>query len=97
MECNDSNPKALGLYMARALNKHGLLYCHMVEPQMKIVDEISKSSHSLLPMRKAFKGTLIVARGYTREDGNKAIVDNRADLITYGRIFLANPDLPMRF
>ncbi|KAK4391288.1 putative 12-oxophytodienoate reductase 11 [Sesamum angolense] len=55
MECADSNPKALGLYMAEALNKYGLLYCHMVEPRMRTVTEKSECPHSLVPMRKAFK------------------------------------------
>mgnify|MGYP003366310032 CR=1 FL=1 len=48
-------------------------------------------------MRKAFRGTFIAAGGYDREDGNNAVAEGRADLIAYGRIFLANPDLPKRF
>ncbi|GFQ00594.1 12-oxophytodienoate reductase 1, partial [Phtheirospermum japonicum] len=96
-ESGDSNPKALGVYMAEALNKHGLLYCHMVEPRMKTVGEKTESPDSLVPMRKAFRGTFIAAGGYDRDDGNKAIAENRADLIAYGRLFLANPDLPKRF
>lgn len=39
----------------------------------------------------------MVAGGYTREDGNAAIASGKADLVAYGRIFLANPDLPIRF
>jgi 12-oxophytodienoic acid reductase len=97
MESRDSNPKALGLYMVESLNKYGILYCHMVEPRMKTVGEKSESPHSLLPMRKAFRGTFLVAGGYEREDGNNAIVENHADLVVYGRLFLANPDLPKRF
>ncbi|KAK4483919.1 hypothetical protein RD792_011128 [Penstemon davidsonii] len=97
MECGDSNPKALGLYMAEALNKYELLYCHMVEPRMRTLVEKSDCQHSLVPIRKAFKGTFIVAGGYDREDGNKAVAENRADLVAYGRHFLANPDLPKRF
>ncbi|GMY07871.1 12-oxophytodienoate reductase 2-like [Fagus crenata] len=31
------------------------------------------------------------------EDGNKAIAEDRADLVVFGRLFLANPDLPKRF
>ncbi|KAL8141441.1 hypothetical protein V2J09_007462 [Rumex salicifolius] len=34
-EAGDSNPNALGLYMAQSLNKYGILYCHVVEPRMK--------------------------------------------------------------
>ncbi|XP_048332513.1 12-oxophytodienoate reductase 1 isoform X2 [Ziziphus jujuba] len=97
MESGDSNPNALGLYLVQSLNKYGILYCHVIEPRMKLQDEIAECSDSLAPMRKAFKGTFIAAGGYTREDGNKAIAENRADLIAYGRLFLANPDLPRRF
>ena len=97
MEAGDSNPEALGLYMAKSLNKYGILYCHMVEPRMITVGEKKECPHTLLPMRKAFNGTFIAAGGYDREEGNKAIAEGYADLIAYGRIFLANPDLPRRF
>ncbi|KAF8411938.1 hypothetical protein HHK36_004496 [Tetracentron sinense] len=97
MESADSNPEALGLYMAESLNKYKIQYCHMVEPRMKTVGEKFECSQSLQPMRKAFNGTFMVAGGYDREDGNKAIATNHADLVVYGRLFLANPDLPRRF
>lgn len=97
MESGDSDPKRLGLYMAKSLNRFEILYCHMVEPRMKTVSEIFECTESLTPMRKAFKGTFIVAGGYTREDGNKAVAEGRTDLVAYGRLFLANPDLPRRF
>lgn len=96
-ECGDSNPEALGLYMAKSLNKYGVLYCHMVEPRWNVSGENVESPHSLLPMRKVFNGTFIVAGGYGREDGNNAVAENRTDLVAYGRLFLANPDLPKRF
>ncbi|KAM7278203.1 hypothetical protein ACFE04_005337 [Oxalis oulophora] len=96
-EAGDSNPKALGLYLAESLNKYSLAYCHMVEPRMKTVAEKCDCPHSLVPMRKAFNGTFIVAGGYEKEDGNNAVAENRADLVAYGRWFLANPDLPRRF
>ncbi|KAG2377170.1 putative 12-oxophytodienoate reductase [Vigna angularis] len=68
-ECEDSDPIALGLYMASALSKY----------------------------RKAFNGSFIAAGGYSREDGINAVAENRTDLVAYGRLFLANPDLPKRF
>ncbi|KAM7519298.1 hypothetical protein LguiB_018260 [Lonicera macranthoides] len=97
MESGDSDPEALGLYMSKSLNKYNILYCHMVEPRMKTVGEKSECPHSLVPMRKAFKGTFISAGGFDREDGNKAVAEKRTDLVAYGRLFLANPDLPKRF
>ncbi|XP_050219468.1 12-oxophytodienoate reductase 2-like [Mercurialis annua] len=97
MESGDSNPEALGLHMVESLNKYKILYCHMVEPRMKTVSEISKCTDSLLPLRHAFNGTFIAAGGYDKEDGNKAVAENHADLIAFGRHFLANPDLPRSF
>ncbi|KAK2425704.1 putative 12-oxophytodienoate reductase [Trifolium repens] len=96
-ECVDSNPKELGLYMANAINKYGILYLHMVEPRMKTIHEKVECPHSLVPMRKAFNGTFLAAGGYDRHDGINAIAENRTDLVVYGRLFLANPDLPKRF
>ncbi|KAM7278655.1 hypothetical protein ACFE04_005789 [Oxalis oulophora] len=95
-EAEDSNPEALGLYMVESLNKYGISYCHMVEPRMTL-EEKSSVHHSLVPMRKAFNGTFIVAGGYVKEDGNSAIDEDRADLVAYGLWFLSNPDLPGRF
>ncbi|XP_024169922.1 putative 12-oxophytodienoate reductase 11 isoform X9 [Rosa chinensis] len=97
MESGDSNPKELGLYLVNSLNKYGILYCHMVEPRMKTVGEKIECPHGLVPMRKAFNGTFIAAGGFDREDGNNAVAEGRADLIAFGRWFLANPDLPKRF
>ncbi|KAF7127359.1 hypothetical protein RHSIM_Rhsim11G0059600 [Rhododendron simsii] len=74
-----------------------IVICHMVEPRMKKVGEKCESPHSLVPMRKAFNGTFISAGGYDREDGNQAVAENRTDLVAFGRLFLANPDLPRRF
>ena len=35
--------------------------------------------------------------GYDRETGNAALAAGEADLISFGVLFLANPDLPERF
>ncbi|XP_074558599.1 putative 12-oxophytodienoate reductase 11 [Curcuma longa] len=93
-ECQDSNPEALGLHMANALNKYAIAYCHMVDPWQARAGEVPCS---LLPIRKAIRKTFIVGRRFTRESGNKAISSGYADLVAYGRLFLANPDLPRRF
>lgn len=77
MECFDSNPAALGLYMANALNKYGILYLHVVEPRMVRFEEKLETPHSTLPMKKAFKGTFISAGGYRRDDGNNISVNTQ--------------------
>ncbi|KAJ0587591.1 putative 12-oxophytodienoate reductase [Helianthus annuus] len=67
--------------MAESLNEFKILYWHMVEPRMKSVFEKVDCLVSLVPMRKAFKGTFISAGGYGREDGNKAVAENRTILL----------------
>ncbi|KAH9612047.1 hypothetical protein KSS87_018172 [Heliosperma pusillum] len=97
LEATDSNPEALGLYLVNSLNKYDILYCHMIEPRVDKAGESKTTPLSLLPMRNAFKGTFISAGGFNKEDGNNALKDGYADLVAYGRLFLANPDLPRRF
>ena len=96
-DCGDTDPQALGIHMAKSLSQLGILYCHVIEPRMVTIFDKSESNESLMPIRKAFNGTFIVAGGYTRSEGNKVLASGGADLVAYGRLFLANPDLPRRF
>ncbi|KAM0858021.1 hypothetical protein ACQ4PT_048075 [Festuca glaucescens] len=100
VECIDSNPEALALHVISIMNELGVLYCHVIEPRICIVGENDGKlmiRQRLLPFRKAFKGTFMVNGGYDRDEGDKAVADGYADLVAYGRHFLANPDLPERF
>ena len=96
-DCKDSNPEVLGVHMAQSLSRLGILYCHVIEPRMITQFERHDTKWSLGSMRNAFKGTFIVAGGYDRYEGNRVIASGGADLVAYGRLFLANPDLPRRF
>jgi N-ethylmaleimide reductase len=44
-----------------------------------------------------YTGTLLAVGGFTKASGEAAIANGRADLIVYGRPFIANPDLVERF
>ena len=46
--------------------------------------------------RDAFRGVLISAGGYTAAEAEKTIANGYADAIAFGRLFIANPDLPER-
>ena len=48
-------------------------------------------------IRTAFKGRLILNSGYDAHTGTAALQAGDADLIAYGKYFLANPDLVERF
>jgi N-ethylmaleimide reductase len=47
--------------------------------------------------RPVFPGAIIAAGGHTAETGAARIQHGQADLIAYGQLFIANPDLPTRF
>lgn len=90
--------EAHALQLVRSIDKLGVLYCHVVEPRMR-ADSDGKPAipHRLSPFRQAFRGTFIVNGGYDREEGDRAVSQGYADLVSYGRLFLANPDLPERY
>ncbi|HHP7230830.1 MAG TPA: alkene reductase [Xenococcaceae cyanobacterium] len=99
MSMHDSNPQALFGYVGKELNRFGLAYLHIVEPRIKGDTNVEDDSSGLGVkfFRPLFQGTLITAGGYTRETGNAVLADGDADLVAYGRLFIANPDLPERF
>src|SRR5213079_506529 len=48
-------------------------------------------------LRPVYAGTLVAVGGFTKASGEAALTAGRADLIVYGRPFIANPDLVERF
>ncbi len=99
MSMSDSNPETLFGYVAQELNKFNLAYLHIVEPRIKgdKHDEDESNGLGVKFFRPIFEGTLITAGGYTRDTGNEVLATGNADLVAYGRLFIANPDLPQRF
>jgi N-ethylmaleimide reductase len=52
----------------------------------------------VLPIfRPLYQGNIITNGGYNKETGNSAIASGNAELVSYGRPYLANPDLVKRF
>ncbi len=48
-------------------------------------------------IREVYDGTLMVNGGYDARSGNEVIQSGATDLVSFGAIFIANPDLPERF
>lgn len=93
----DSNPKETFGYLIDALNRFDLAYVHLMEP-----NEVDLATREVLNpvtpiFRPLYHGTLIANGGYEKETGNAAIASGEADLVSFGKLFLANPDLPQRF
>lgn len=95
-DMSDSNPKATFGYLVEALNRFNLAYLHLTEADGADV------RHGSTPIptkyfRPLYRGTLMVNNGYTSASGNAAIADGDADLVAFGKAYIANPDLPERF
>jgi len=95
---HDSNPEALFGYVAEQLNRFDLAYLHVIEPRIKGDREIEDGRPPVATrnLRQAFKGTIIAAGGFQREDAQATVEGGDADLIAFGRFFASNPDLPER-
>ncbi|KAL9274348.1 12-oxophytodienoate reductase 3-like protein [Drosera capensis] len=98
----DSDPLGLGLAIVERLNKlqemqgGKLSYLHMQAGSFK--RGISEEEATLLrKLSDAYHGTFMLAGGFTKELGSKALARGDAHLIAYGRLFIANPDLVRRF
>ncbi|GLC91312.1 alkene reductase [Cupriavidus sp. TA19] len=83
------------LTLAAELSKRGIVYVHFSD-QTRWADDVSIPTTYLREFRNAFRGTVIVAGGYLKENGQAAIDTGEADLIGIGKPFLANPDLVER-
>ncbi|MDX3434424.1 alkene reductase [Streptomyces sp. ME01-18a] len=89
----EADPRPVYRPLVQALDGLGLAYLHLTDN-----DEYA----ALTDLRALWHGALIANVGENREptsraDGEAVLLTGRADLVSYGRAFIANPDLPRRF
>jgi N-ethylmaleimide reductase len=82
------------LELAKQLSALGLLYLHVLDHSAMGAPGVPAGYK--LALRQAFKGAFILAGGFDRASAERALAEKRADLIAFGRPFLANPDLVER-
>ncbi|MDB5344796.1 MAG: 12-oxophytodienoate reductase [Schlesneria sp.] len=97
-QMGDSNPEATFGYVADQLNQFGLAYLHIIEPRI-VGSEVSEEGLQPVAsaqLRKIFHGKIIAAGGFEPADAEAIVERGVADLVAFGRHFIANPDLPKR-
>ncbi|MBX6768966.1 MAG: alkene reductase, partial [Actinomadura rubrobrunea] len=91
-EIAEEDPQRTYRTLVDALNPLGLAYLHVIE---------RGDYPALADLRPRWQGTLIGnfngPEPATREAGERVLNAGLADLFSYGRLFIANPDLPARF
>jgi N-ethylmaleimide reductase len=90
----DSNPQPLFDYIVDGLNALKLTYLHVVEGSTGGPRDIAPFDYGSL--RKRFGGAYIANNGYDFELAERMLAANAADLIAFGKPFIANPDLVER-
>ena len=92
----DSNPEVTFSYAVEQLNRFGLSYLHVTE-MGKEAPNAAGPAFDLVNLRRIWKGIYITNSGYDLVRANASINRNEADMVAFGVLFIANPDLPMRF
>jgi N-ethylmaleimide reductase len=94
----DSDPQALYGHLAEQLAPLGMAYMHVVEGETGGPREPpdAEQPFDYAAMRAAFGGTWMVNNGYDRSLAIDTVASGDADLVAFGRPFIANPDLVRR-
>ncbi len=92
-DIRDSQPQATFNAVVDMLRGHQLVYLHVLEGDMLGGDR-RVDYHEL---KRRFGGLYMANNGYTQARAEQALQQGDADLVAFGQLFLANPDLPERF
>jgi N-ethylmaleimide reductase len=92
-DIGDSNPQTLFNYVASQLAGRNLAYLHVIEGDTsgKPVPPFDYRA-----LKRLFGGLVIANNGFDKQRANTAIADGEADLVAFGKPFIANPDLVVR-
>jgi len=89
----DSNPQQTFNYITEQINQYNLAYLHVLEgdmggkPKQLDYDQI----------KSRFNGAYMANSGYTQETAQHSIEQQQSDLVAFGVLYIANPDLVERF
>jgi 2,4-dienoyl-CoA reductase-like NADH-dependent reductase (Old Yellow Enzyme family) len=88
-DMSDSTPAQTFGYVAEQVGKRKIAF---------IAAREHVGPDSLGPsLKKAFGGVYIANEGFTKESAEAILASGNADAVAFGKLFIANPDLPKRF
>ncbi|MDO9421157.1 MAG: alkene reductase [Herminiimonas sp.] len=85
---SDSNPLATFGYVMKELDRRGIAFV--------CIREVLGADRLGPQLKKLFSGVYIVNDGLSKESAEQAVLASEADAAAFGRVFIANPDLPAR-
>jgi N-ethylmaleimide reductase len=93
-DSRDSDPQTLFNFLVEQLSSLSLAYLHVVEGETGGARDSIPFDYAAL--RERFNGTWMVNNGYDRKMAIDAVASGKIDLVSFGRLFIANPDLVER-
>jgi N-ethylmaleimide reductase len=87
----DAEPEKMYTYLVPQLSKRGIAYLQL--PQ----GAEGNTWDGYATLRRLFDGPMIAARGFSRPTAAAMVADGNAELVAFGQLLLANPDLATRF
>lgn len=84
-----ADPAATFVPFLKAVNSLGLAYCHVVDMGLADLD-------TLAMVRAHFAGSVIANNNLKPDSAAAVLADGRAEAVSFGRAFIANPDLVER-
>ena len=84
-------------YVVQRLNDYGLAYLHLMRPFTDMSQNPLGEPNIAQRFRPLYQGTLIINKDFDQEEANTIVAEGEADLVAFGKPFIANPDLVARF
>ena len=94
-DVGEADPIGLYSYVLTRLAPLGIAYVHLIESRDNDGGEVG-APLKINDLRQYWPGTLILAGGFAGASANAAIRSGQGDAVSFGRLFIANPDLPRR-
>lgn len=93
----DDDPVATFGKFAKELNDRGIAFIEVVEDSFQGNAVNGRPEAVIKAIRKNFKGAYIGNGNYSAEEARQRIKAGLCELVSFGRLFISNPDLPNRF
>jgi len=87
---DDANPHETYAALLKAVDGKGLAYCHLMHVPMEGQDALDL-------VRENWNGPVVENNGLTFEKAKAVLAEGRADAVSFGYLFIGNPDLVDRF
>ena len=96
-DMHDDDPVATYATLARELGDRGIAYIEVVEDSFQGNAVEGRPEAVIRAIRENFLGAYIANGNYAADEARQRINAGQCDLVSFGRPFISNPDLPERF